>query len=356
MSKASDLSSFNTDGASFKNRLINGAMVIDQRNSGASIGTTTAGDGGAAGVTYTLDRWYYWVSLVSKFTVQRNAGAVTSPAGYINYLGATSSSAYTVPAGETYNINQSIEGYNASDFAWGSAAATTVSLSFWVRSSLTGTFGGGIRNSAENRSYVFSYTINSANTWEQKTISITGDITGTWLTTNGVGIKLMFSLGSGSTFTNTPGAWYAGNYFNPTGAVNIVGTSGATFYITGVQFEKGASATSFDYRPITTELQLCQRYYYQTTPTATNATPTVYSASTNFTVGNIFSHPVTMRSNPTITVLGTWAVSGTAATAPTIDGPNTQGYLAYVNGNNGTIGTTSFRPNSSGYLTVSAEL
>jgi hypothetical protein len=356
MSKASDLSSFNTDGATFKNRLINGAMVIDQRNNGASVGTTTAGDGGLTGITYTLDRWYYWVSLVSKFTVQRNAGAVTPPAGFINYLGATSSSAYTVAAGETFNINQSIEGLNSYDLYWGTADAKTVTLSFWVRSSLTGTFGGGIRNSAENRSYVFSYAISLANTWEQKTITITGDITGTWLTTNGVGIKLMFSLGSGSTFTNAPGAWYAGNAFNPTGAINIVGTTGATFYITGVQFEKGTSATSFDYRPHTTELQLCQRYFYQTTPTATNSIPTVYSASTNFTVGNTFAHPVTMRSSPTITVLGTWAVSGTAATAPTIDSPNTQGYLAYVNGNNGTIGTTSFRPNSSGYLTVNAEL
>jgi hypothetical protein len=145
-----------------------------------------------------------------------------------------------------------------------------------------------------------------------------------------------------------------------TTGIEIVLTVGAqisgTWVIGNVQLEAGSVATGFDYRSVTSELSMCQRYYYQTIPTGVNATPTLYLASTNFTVGSIFPHPVTMRATPIITVLGTWATTGTAATSPTIDAPTTQGYLAYVNGNNGTIGSTSFRPNNSGYLTVNAEL
>jgi hypothetical protein len=133
-------------------------------------------------------------------------------------------------------------------------------LSFWVRSSLTGTFGGVLRNSAVDRSYPFSYTISSANTWEQKSITIAGDTTGTWLTTNGTGINILFSLGTGSTLSNTAGAWAAGAYNAPTGATSVVGTNGATFYITGVQLEVGTQATSFEYRQYGTEFDLCRRY------------------------------------------------------------------------------------------------
>jgi len=237
----------------FKNRIINGAMVIDQRNAGASV-TPTSG-------SYTLDRWKIYCSQASKFSVQQNAGSVTPPTGFTNYLGATSLSAYTVGAGEEFDICQFIEGYNIADLGFGSANAKTVTLSFWVRSSLTGTFGGALQNSGSSRSYVFSYTISSANTWEQKSITIAGDQSGTWLTTNGLGISCNFGIGQGSSVSNTAGSWYAGNYVNVTGATSVVGTSGATFYITGVQLEKGSTATSFDYRPTTTELTLCQRYY-----------------------------------------------------------------------------------------------
>ena len=169
----------------FKNRIINGGMVIDQRNAGASV-TPTDGQ-------YLVDRWLAGASAASKFTAQQNAGAVTPTTGYINYLGATSSSAYTVGAGEGFTLIQKIEGLNVSDLAWGTASAATVTLSFLVRSSLTGTFGGSLRNSAANRSYPFSYTISVANTWEQKTITIAGDQSGTWLTTNGTGISLCIS-------------------------------------------------------------------------------------------------------------------------------------------------------------------
>ena len=237
----------------FRNRIINGAMQIDQRNAGASVTQTTS-------YLFGPDRWKFVGSVTSKFTVQQNAGSVTPPTGFTNYLGCTSSSAYTVGSSEQYIFNQPIEGLNLADLAWGTASAATVTLSFWVRSSLTGTFGGSICNNAGDRSYPFTYTINSANTWEKETITIAGDTTGTWLKTNGVGAFIQFSLGVGSTLSTMAGAWAAGYYASATGATSVVGTNGATFYITGVQLEKGTTATSFDYRPYGTELQLCARY------------------------------------------------------------------------------------------------
>ena len=241
-------------GFAMRNRIINGACVIDQRNAGASV---TIG----AGAFYTLDRWQPNSSQASKFSVQQNAGSVTPPVGFTNYLGVTSLSAYSVGSGEVFDLRQSIEGLNVADLGWGTANAKTVTLSFWVRSSLTGTFGGSIFNSAANRSYPFTYTISSANTWEQKTVTIAGDTSGTWLTTNGIGLTLCFGLGVGSTYSGTAGSWAGATYTSATGATSVVGTNGATFYITGVQLEKGSTATSFDYRPYGTELSLCQRYY-----------------------------------------------------------------------------------------------
>ena len=236
----------------FKNRIINPAMVIDQRNAGASVTTLD---------TYTLDRWQGYASVASKYTVQQNAGAVTPPAGFTNYLGVTSSSAYTVGASERFAISQKIEGFNVADLGWGTAGAQPVTLSFWVRSSLTGTFGGVFTNNAYNRSYPYTYSISAANTWEQKTVTITGDTTGTWLTTSGVGLQIWFGLGVGSSASGTAGSWSGSTFLSATGATSVVGTNGATFYITGVQLEKGSTATSFDYRPYSAELQLCQRYY-----------------------------------------------------------------------------------------------
>jgi len=237
----------------FRNKIINGDMRIDQRNAGASV--TPTGD------AYTLDRWSTWVYQSSKFSVQQNAGSVTPPVGFSNYLGITSTSAYSVPANEGFAITQKIEGYNVADLGWGAAGALTVTLSFWVRSSLTGTFGGAINNSAQSRSYPFTYEITLPNTWEYKTITIDGDTSGTWLTTNGTGSFVKFGLGVGSDLSGTAGSWATANYASSTGATSVVGTSGATFYITGVQLEVGTVATQFEHRPIGIELNLCQRYY-----------------------------------------------------------------------------------------------
>jgi len=276
----------------FKNRIINGGMVIDQRNAGASV-TPTNGQ-------YLVDRWVAGLTAASKFSAQQNAGSVSLPAGFINYLGITSSSAYSVSSGDLFVIQQYIEGLNVSDLAWGTASAKTVTLSFQVYSSLTGTFGGSIANSGASRCYPFSYTVSSANTWTTISVTIPGDTTGTWLTTNGIGVTVRFGLGSGSTYSGTSGAWAGSNYIQPTSTVSVVGTSGATFYITGVQLEKGSTATSFDYRPYGTELMLCQRYAQVYTYTTASVILTGGSRSTTRSDG-VFNFPV-MRAAPTITL------------------------------------------------------
>jgi hypothetical protein len=290
---------FNSDSSfGFKNRIINGAMVIDQRNAGASV-TPTDGQ-------YTLDRWASWASASSKYTVQQNAGSVTPPTGFTNYLGVTSASSYSVSSSDYFAVAQYIEGYNSADLAWGTANAKTVTLSFWVRSSLTGTFGGCFSNGGYSRQYPFSYTISSANTWEQKTITVAGDTSGTWLTTNSSGIRVVFSLGMGSSVSGTAGSWTASSFYSATGATSVVGTNGATFYITGVQLEVGSTATSFDYRPYGTELALAQRYYFDVGGQAYSTASIGGTAySTTWCYGLVQS-PVTMRAMPTFAKIGTW--------------------------------------------------
>ena len=289
----------------FRNRIINGAMVIDQRNAGAS-GTANG---------YTVDRWAYYGAAASKGTWQQNAGSVTPPAGFTSYLGYTSSSAYTVGATEQFNIYQPIEGLNVFDLGWGTANAKTITISFWVRSSLTGTFGGSIYNSAVNRSYPFSYTISASNTWEYETITITGDTSGTWLTTNGVGLYLTICLGAGSTVSGTAGSWAAGRYDSATGATSIVGTNGATFYITGVQLEVGTKATPFEVRSYGHELALCQRYYTKSySIDVVPGTSTTTGLQRNVSAGGAgylnFPFPVEMRIAPTITAYNSTGTSG----------------------------------------------
>jgi hypothetical protein len=301
-------------GFGFKNRLINGAMMIDQRNAGASVTL------GAVNPQYTLDRWAIQASQASKISVQQNAGSVTPPVGFTKYLGVTSLSAYSVGSGDYYSARQSIEGFNVADLAWGTANAKTVTLSFQVYSSLTGTFGGSLCNDAFNRSYPFTYTISAANTWTTISVTIAGDTTGTWLTNNGQGIIVTFGLGVGSTYSGTAGSWQASGLLSATGATSVVGTNGATFYITGVQLEKGSTATSFDYRPYGTELSLCQRYYQRNTGTA----DTVVMAGCVYTTGNFYgSYPfkVSMRSSPSgnVSAVSAFKILGNGAQS-TCDG------------------------------------
>jgi hypothetical protein len=292
----------------FKNRIINGNMTIDQRGLGSV--TPTSGT-----VTYTVDRWNVYENQSSKFNIQQNAGSVTPPVGFKNYLGATSLSAYTVSGTDEFDIAQYIEGYNVADLGWGTANAKTVTLSAWVYSSLTGTFGGAINNSNSTRSYPFSYSIPVANTWTQISVTIPGDTSGTWNTTTGIGMLVNFSLGAGATRSGTVNTWAGSNYTQPTGSVSVVGTNGATFYITGVQLEVGSMATGFDYRDYGRELILCQRYCYvvnQYMGSSKNAN-TVYQGPTQLAT--------TMRVSPTLQSGATFSVgSGSAGTPSTYSG------------------------------------
>ena len=346
----------------FKNRIINGAMVIDQRNAGAASANTING--------YFLDRWTVSQATTGKLIAQQNAGSVTPPTGFSNYLGTTSQSAYSVTSTDFFLIFQPIEGFNTSDFAFGTASASTVTLSFWVRSSLTGNFGAAIKNSALNRSYPFSYTISSANTWEQKSVTIAGDTSGTWIgATNGIGLYVAFSLGSGSTRLGTANTWASANYDAPTGSTSVVGTNGATFYITGVQLEKGSTATSFDYRPYGTELRLCQRYYFkmQADDTAYQFAPvSADSATRGYATGTF---PVTLRTTPSALeqsgtasqyTVRTGGVDRASSAVPAFASTTTQ-YVWVVettvaSGQTAGLGGIFYGQSTSAYLGWSAEL
>lgn len=263
------------------NRIINGAMMIDQRNAGAAV--TLNGN-----ELFPVDRFACGDVTDGAFTAQQVSDA---PAGFINSLKCTITSAdSSLAATQVAYCRHSIEGLNIADLGWGTANAQTITLSFWVKSSLTGTFGGALRNSGATRSYPYSYTISAANTWEQKTITIAGDTSGTWLTTNGEGINVQFSLGAGSDRTGTAGAWNSNNNVGATGQVQVIGTNSATWQITGVQLEKGSTATSFDYRPYSAELSLCQRYY------GTTGTWYVWTGALPLPV----FYKSTMRTTPTI--------------------------------------------------------
>jgi len=310
-----------------RNRIINGAMVIDQRNAGASF-TPTAG-------SYSLDRWQFSLTQSSKFTTQQNAGSVTSPAGFRNYLGITSSSSYSVTSSDFFSLNQAIEGFNVADLGFGTANARPITISFWVRSSLTGTFAGVIGNGDNNRSYPFTFTINSANTWEYETITIPGDTSGTWLTTNGIGMYLRINLGTGSTNSGTAGAWVGGGLITSvTGAVSLVGTNGATLYITGVQLEEGSVATAFEYRQTGTELSLCQRYFEAVVAAGNNSGICSISSDSTTTGRAVYAFKTTKRVAPSVTF--------TAATNFLYQGSNINAALSAITLVNASIQTIMF--------------
>ena len=313
----------------FKNRLINGNFAIDQRNAGASATTYNV---------WSVDRW--WINNntgASRFSWQQNAGSVTPPVGFTNYLGVTSSSAYSVTATNVIGVRQPIEGFNTADLAWGTANAKTVTLSFQVYSSLTGTFGGSVLNSANNRSYPFTYTVSSANTWTPISITIVGDTSGTWLTNNGIGLDIYWNLGTGSTYSGTAGSWAGTAYYSATGATSVVGTNGATFYITGTQLEVGSTATSFDYRPYGTELALCQRYCQVSRGSdglSNNYVRIGNGPCQNSQNGIIQYKPlVTFRTQPSLTASGSFAVydgvTVTATTGVSLDAATTA-YLVVI--------------------------
>lgn len=293
-----------------KNKIINGSMVADQRNGGASVTT-------GSGNNYVTDRWAVFTSAASKLSSQQNQGSVTPPSGFANYLGVTSLSSYSVSASDMFALRQYIEGYNWSDFSYGTANAKSATLSFWVYSSLIGTFGGSFNNYAGTRAYPFSYNIPIANTWTQISITIPGDTGGTWVGASSAGAFFVsFGLGTGSSGTATAGSWQSGYYAQPTGSVSIVGSSGATFYITGVQIEPGTFATPFEREIYTTTLDKCCRYYV-------GAQDYYFTAGYDPNYTSINSGGVEwdyqMRAVPTVTILA-GGMDGHHGYAPTLRG------------------------------------
>lgn len=289
------LASYATNGVAMRNRIINGAMVIDQRNAGASVSV------GAGDTTWDVDRWMGSSSQASKFTLQQST---TVPTGFKNSMVATVSSTITVGANDYAGILQRIEGLNIYDLDWGLSSAKTVTLSFWVRSSITGTYCISIRNSGDSRSYVSTYTINAANTWEQKSITIAGDTSGTWLTTNGMGMAVYFTLSCGSTYgSGTANTWSSSLSVATSAQTQWIQNSGATFYITGVQLEAGRVATPFEMRSYGAELALCQRYFYKFGSNFAYISGAMMSSTNS---RGWFQNPVTMRSSPT----GTTNITG----------------------------------------------
>jgi hypothetical protein len=263
----SDGSTVGNGWSGFKNRIINGDMSIDQRNAGASVTVNSAA------YTYTLDRWAgFGKSSAGVFTVARSSVA---PNNFTNSALITVTTASTPSGADLYGFRQAIEGFNFADIGWGTSSAQPITISFWVRSSLTGTFGASVFSNQTTDTYPFTYTISAANTWEQKTVTIQGRTSGSWNTTNGNGINLWFCIGGGT--TATANTWNTtGDVLTPAGATNIIATNGATWQVTGVQLERGSTATNFDYLDYGSELRLCQRYYeaggtYTTGTTASSA-------------------------------------------------------------------------------------
>ena len=334
----------------FRNRIINGAMVIDQRNAGAAV--TGNND-------FPVDRFKVNNTTDGAYSGQRDTSA---PTGFINSLKITATTAdASLAATQRLRIQYAVEGNDVSDFALGTANAKTFTLSFWVRSSLTGTFGGSVQNNDADRSYVFSYSISVANTWEQKSVTIAGDTTGTWVTNTSIGLRVNFGLGVGSDFSGTAGSWTATNNMSATSAVSVIGTLNATWYITGVQLEKGSTATAFDYRDYGCELAMCQRYCLALTSVYTGMGAGIWYSTTGAITTMQF--PVAMRATPTLTTsspnVGYLTPGGTLfSTNPTLNGGSTTNFEFYsvVGAGSSTAGYATVANLYSGKCFITAEL
>jgi hypothetical protein len=249
--------SFSQNGAvystqpSFRNLIINGDMRIDQRNAGSAVTSATN--------VYLTDRWQLQINGTTNTPSFQQV--TDAPTGFQYSLKATSNGSETLPTNGAVTPRQRIEGFNSAHLLYGTSNAKTVTISFWVKSSLTGTWTISIINGSFSRSYIAEYTINSANTWEYKTVTIPGDTTGTWSTDNTTGLIVQFPVDTDTILDATPNAWLAGNYRTTSGSNRLLGTSGATWQVTGVQLEVGSTATDFENLPYDVQLARCERYY-----------------------------------------------------------------------------------------------
>lgn len=281
---------------SHRNRIINGGMDISQR------GTSFPA---IASTTYSLDRWMYTASTTAVATVTQQADVPSNNEFQYSYRCAVTTSDTSIAASDLALISQYIEGYNVRDLI-----GKTFTLSFWVRSSKTGIHCVKFGNSIADRSYIVEYTVNAANTWEQKSITVSGGLitTGTWNWTNGIGVALTFALAAGTTYQTTANAWQTGNFVATANQVNCLDTVGNIFAITGVQLEAGSVATPFEHRPYGYELRLCQRYY-EVVPNSTSAS--VYNSSASAVQMSLYTPwKETKRASPIVTI-GFGASQGT---------------------------------------------
>ncbi len=236
----------------FRNKIHNGDMRIDQRYNGATISNTEG--------TRPVDRYIIYNQIASNWSTQRSTVA---PPGFANSLLATSTTGGSIGAGSYGGIRHQIEGLNTLDLAWGTASAKNITVSFWVRSSVTGTYGFTIRNgNTNNYGYVSAYTISSANTWTYITLNIPGPTSGTWATDNLPSLNCIWDLGAGTSYSQAAGSWIsASEILGLTGGVKFFTNSSATYYLTGVQLEIGDVATPFEFLPYDVQLRQAQRYF-----------------------------------------------------------------------------------------------
>lgn len=272
----------------FRNKIINGGMVIAQRGTSAVTGSGSK--------QYPVDRWMVFNG-TGTVTFQQSS---TAPTGFSNSIVATVTATGSYGTTGYTQIGQYIEGYNVADLAFGTSGAKQIAISFWVRSSVTGTYNVAVQNGAQTRSYVTTFVVSAANTWEYKTIVVTGDTSGTWATDSTAGMTLWVNLGLGSNFDTTANTWTAGSLYSTSGAVDFAANSGATFYLTGVQLEQNYQPTPFEQRPYGVELQLCQRYYWRYSGQAGgyNRIPSTGGSYNNSAWQGVVACPATMRSTP----------------------------------------------------------
>jgi len=310
-----------------RNRIINGDMRLDQRNVGASLTLNATSQ-------YPVDRFpSYKGTSSATVTAQRST---TAPSGFTNSIIFTASTGATPAIGDINAFWQSIEGFNVADLGWGTSSAQSITMSFWVRSSVIGTYSFSLNNNASNRFYVATYVVNAANTWEYKTVTIAGDTSGTWLTDNSTGIQITWDLGYGTNFNGTAGSWGSSTIRRTSGSVQWIATTGATFYITGVQLESGTVATPFERRSYGQELALCQRYYAKSYKQSVvpgsndgDGCSVFYShTSGSYTINGNIIFPVEMRSEPAVSIWSNTGTSGQLTASDSIAKSGTPGAIS----------------------------